>query len=155
MLTRCSTVFVLFVAATSCQRELTTSAYQPGLGEIMSLTQMRHCKLWLAGQAGNWELAAYETDELEEGFEDAMHFHAQHKSSPVPLTKAIPDCTGAPLKSVREAIAARDGAHFAQAFDALTAGCNACHVATTFAFNVVVRPAGNSFQNQSFAVVGK
>ncbi len=29
-----------------------------GLGEIMSLQQMRHSKLWFAGQAKNWELAA-------------------------------------------------------------------------------------------------
>ena len=31
-----------------------SDAYVPGLGEIMSLQQMRHAKLWLAGQAENW-----------------------------------------------------------------------------------------------------
>ena len=46
--------------------------YVPGLGEIMSATQMRHLKLWYAGQAGNWPLAAYEVDELEEGFAAAL-----------------------------------------------------------------------------------
>ena len=38
--------------------------YAPGLGEIMSATQMRHLKLWLAAEAQNWDLAAYEVDEL-------------------------------------------------------------------------------------------
>src|SRR5947208_2225088 len=33
--------------------------FTPGLGEIMTLQQMRHLKLWFAGQAGNWPLAAY------------------------------------------------------------------------------------------------
>ena len=42
--------------------------YTPGLGEIMTLNQMRHIKLWFAGKATNWPLASYELDELEEGF---------------------------------------------------------------------------------------
>ena len=121
----------------------------------MSLTQMRHCKLWLAGQAANWELAAYETDELEEGFADAMRFHPRHKSSPVPLTQAIAKFTTEPMKSVRAAIDKQDRAAFVLGFDALTSGCNGCHAATNFAFNVVVRPTGSSFPNQTFAAGGK
>jgi hypothetical protein len=31
---------------------------------------MRHVKLWFAGQAANRELADYEVDELDEGFDD-------------------------------------------------------------------------------------
>ena len=46
-------------------------AYSPGLGEIMALQQMRHSKLWFAGDARNWGLAGYELDELKEGFEGA------------------------------------------------------------------------------------
>src|SRR4029077_11684379 len=42
----------------------------PGLGEIMTLQQLRHIKLWFAGRAGNWPLADYEMSELNEGFED-------------------------------------------------------------------------------------
>ena len=42
----------------------------PGLGEIMTLQQLRHIKLWFAGRAGNWPLADYEIGELNEGFED-------------------------------------------------------------------------------------
>jgi len=132
-----------------------SAAFTPGLGEIMSLQQMRHGKLWFAGQARNWELAAYETDELEEGFADAMHFHPEHKSSPQPLTQAIPTFTASPLQAVRAAIRQQNDADFAQAFAALTAGCNGCHIATTFAFNVVVRPQVNTFANQDFAAPKK
>src|ERR1700692_621005 len=52
--------------------EAAKEPYAPGLGEIMTLTQMRHLKLWLAGAAKNWELADYELDELKEGFDDAI-----------------------------------------------------------------------------------
>src|SRR3954470_11597516 len=48
--------------------------FTPGLGEIMTLQQMRHLKLWFAGQANNWPLAAYELDELKEGFEDIVKY---------------------------------------------------------------------------------
>jgi hypothetical protein len=131
------------------------AAFMPGLGEIMALQQMRHSKLWFAGQAANWELCDYETDELEEGFADAMHFHPTHKTSPQPLTQAIPLYTDAPVKALREAVAAKDRGRFEQAFDALTAGCNGCHQATSFAFNVVIRPRQNSYSNQDFAAPGK
>jgi len=129
--------------------------FAPGLGEIMSLQQMRHAKLWFAGNAGNWELAAYEADELEEDFADAMHFHPTHKDSPVPLTKAIPDYMDAAVKKLRGAIDAKDAANFAPAFDALTGSCNGCHQATRFGFNVVVRPTSSSFANQDFAAPKK
>src|SRR5712691_11005562 len=76
---------------TACARpSIPAEAYAPGLGEIMSLQQMRHAKLWLAGQAENWELASYELDELSEGFDDALKFHPTHKDSPVAPKEAIP-----------------------------------------------------------------
>src|ERR1700689_4177434 len=57
---------LLAVPAASAQ----DSPAGPGLGEIMTLQQLRHIKLWFAGRAGNWPLADYEVDELNEGFED-------------------------------------------------------------------------------------
>jgi hypothetical protein len=125
-------------------------AYTPGLGEIMSATQMRHLKLWYAGQAQNWPLASYEVDELEEGFADAVRFHPEHKHSPRPLTELVPEFTAGPIAALRAAIARRSPVDFVAAHDALTQGCNACHVATEFSFNVVVRPASNPYSNQDF-----
>jgi hypothetical protein len=127
----------------------------PGLGEIMTLTQMRHTKLWLAGQAQNWPLADYEVDELEEGFEDAIRFHPTHKSSPVPLAQVIPLEMDAPLAALRASIGRQDPAGFTRAFESLTAACNACHQATNFGFNVVTTPLANPFPNQVFAPAGR
>jgi hypothetical protein len=126
-------------------------AYAPGLGEIMTLTQMRHAKLWLAGAAGNWELASYETDELEEGFHDAVAFHPVHKDSPVPLAQVLPALVDAPIAALRASIGQHDKAAFETAFDALTAACNDCHQTMKFGFNVVQRPAASPFPNQDFA----
>ena len=43
--------------------------YEPGLGEFMMATQLRHAKLWFAGKSHNWDLAAYEIDEIKEGLD--------------------------------------------------------------------------------------
>ena len=125
-------------------------AYVPGLGEIMSLQQMRHAKLWLAGQAGNWELAGDQLDELGEGFDDVVTLHPTHKDSPVAPRDAVPRMTARPLTDLRAAIARRDTAAFTAAYDELTTACNACHRATNFAFNRVQRPATNPYPNQAF-----
>jgi hypothetical protein len=139
------------LAVTACNRhEPQTSSYVPGLGEIMTLTQMRHAKLWMAGEAENWDLASYETDELQEGFHDAMEFHPTHKDAPQPLAEVLPAMTDAPVAALRSAIEKHDKAAFEAAFDALTAGCNDCHRAMKFGFNVVQRPASGAFANQNF-----
>jgi hypothetical protein len=116
----------------------------------MSLQQMRHTKLWLAGAAKNWKLADYELDELGEGFDDAVKMHPTHKDSPVAPKDAIPKMMNPPIEELRKAIAKQDSAAFTAAYDALTAGCNQCHDATNFGFNRVQRPASNPYPNQVF-----
>lgn len=82
-------------------------------------------------------------------------FHATHKTSPLRLTRAIPTYMEPPVESLRAAIKAKGTVKCARVFDALTAACNGCHVATEFGFNVVVRPQVNTFANQDFNVPGK
>src|SRR5438477_12790788 len=112
---------------------------------MMSLQQMRHVKLWLAGQAENWELAAYEVDELGEGFDDIVKFHPTHKDSPVAPKDAIPRMVTQPLTELRAAVDKKDVTTFAIAYDALTTACNSCHDATNFSFNRVQKPAVNPY----------
>jgi hypothetical protein len=126
-------------------------AEPPGLGELMTFNQMRHAKLWFAGEAGNWKLADYELDELGEGFDDVEKYHPTHKDSPVPIRDSVEKIMREPLAEVRRAVEAKDRARFERAFDAVTDGCNRCHQATNFGFNVVQRPTSNPFSNQAFA----
>jgi len=148
-------VILASLSAAACGRPPATELYSPGLGELMSLQQMRHVKLWFSGQAENWELADYELDELGEGFDDIVKFHPTHKDSPVAPKDAIPRMVNEPLKNLRRAVEKKDAAAFTEAYDALTAACNSCHQATNFGFNAVQRPATNPFPNQLFAVVRK
>ncbi len=133
------------------QKEPASESYIPGLGEIMTSTQVRHVKLFLAAQQENWPLAAYEMDELEEGFSDAKKYHPTHKSSPVPIKELLSPITEGPMIDLRTAVEKMDQAAFMKAFDDLTLACNACHEATSFGFNVVTRPKENTFTNQNFA----
>ena len=116
--------------------------YEPGLGEIMALQQMRHIKLWFAGRAGNWPLADYEIDELKEGFDDV-----NQRLGGDMVEKAV----AARIAALEKAVEAKDRAAFANAFDQLTAGCNSCHQALDHAFIVIQRPTSLPYSDQSFA----
>jgi hypothetical protein len=116
--------------------------YQPGLGELMALQQMRHIKLWLAGRAGNWPLADYQIGELREGFDEVNKLLGGDT-----VEKAV----GAPIATLQTAIDGKDRAAFAGAFDKLTAGCNSCHHTLERGFIVIQRPQTSPYGNQSFA----
>jgi hypothetical protein len=124
------------------------AAYSPGLGEIMSLQQMRHSKLWFAGNARNWALAGYELDELKEGFDDAAKLFPMIND--VSIAQAISAITSVQLPELGNSISARDRAKFSSAFDKLTATCNACHQTTNHGFIVIQRPTALPYTNQSF-----
>lgn len=136
-------------ASTSSVRD----PYEPGLGEIMSLQQLRHTKLWLAGQAGNWALADYEIKELNEGFDDVLRWHPTHEDSPAAPKDLIQPLVSEPLRALHQAAIERNAKAFAQAYDALTAACNVCHERMNFGFNRVQRPATNPYPNQAFEPV--
>jgi mono/diheme cytochrome c family protein len=129
----------------------TPEAHAPGLGELMTLQQMRHTKRG-GRQAGNWELAAYELDELGEGFDD-VEVPSTHKDSPVAPKEAVARFMTQPLGDRRAAVTGQDSAAFGRAYDVLTAACNACHQATNFGFNRVQRPETNPYPNQVFSPI--
>jgi hypothetical protein len=124
-------------------------AFVPGLGEFMTLQQMRHSKLWFAGKAGNWELADYELDELKEGFEDVAHYHPVHDD--VPLTPMVEAITAQEIPDLAKAIDAHDAVKFASAFDHLTQACNTCHQAAKHGFIAIRRPTTLPYTNQIFS----
>ncbi|ATG88537.1 hypothetical protein [Methylomonas koyamae] len=130
--------------------ERETAGFVPGLGEIMAQTSTRHAKLWFAGQAQNWALAAYEVDELHEGIEDAGKYHPTHKDIRQPIPDLLAQYLDQPLAALDQAVKAKNQQAFIANYDKLTAACNACHQATEFGFNVVARPSFNPFANQAF-----
>lgn len=129
--------------------ETSSTSYLPGLGEIMSATQMRHAKIWFAGKAGNWELAHYELDELREGLDDAVKLHPDFKG--VPVSAMLEHFTARPLADLDTAVAAQDRAGFSRAYDSLSAACNGCHQAAGHGYIVIKRPGASPFTDQEFA----
>lgn len=122
--------------------------YAPGLGEIMTLQQMRHLKLWLAGAARNWDLAAYELDELNEGFDDVAKYFPEKDG--VPLKAMVAAIGEREVPALENAIKAKDGKKFAAAFDGLTQACNSCHQTSKHGLIVIKRPTGSPYTNQDF-----
>jgi hypothetical protein len=120
----------------------TNAPMVPGLGEIMTLQQLRHIKLWFAGRAGNWPLADYEMGELNEGFENVNKLLGGDT-----VDKAV----GAPMQALQKIIDNKDRADFTVAFDQLTAGCNSCHRTLDHGFIAIQRPASLPYSNQNFA----
>jgi hypothetical protein len=149
---RLALVSVLLLALAACSRSgADERSVAPGLGEIMTLTQMRHVKLWLAGSNENWPLARYELEELQEGMDDAAKFHPTHKTGPI--ARLLDQMMKAPIAQLDDAVKSENREKFVKAFDGLTQGCNTCHQATKFGFNVVTRPVGNPYVNQAFRPV--
>jgi hypothetical protein len=87
----------------------------------MMETRYRYVELYRAGSDGNWEAAAYQVDKIRLAIENGLERRPERAAS------ARPFLTG-PLAATGQAIGARDPELFAQRFEALTAGCNACHV---------------------------
>jgi len=113
----------------------------PGLGEIMTLQQLRHIKLWFAGRAGNWALADYEMGELNEGFEDVNKLLGGD---------TVDKMVGDPIKALQKAIEDKNRTAFTTAFDKLSAGCNTCHRTLDHGFIVIQRPALLPYSDQVF-----
>jgi hypothetical protein len=123
--------------------------YEPGLGEFMTATQLRHAKLWFAGKQNNWELAAYEIDEIKEGLEDAERLFPTHDG--IPVAEMIKTIIGPPMDELEEAVRAKSADKFTVAFDELTSACNACHAGANKPFIRIQRPVEPPLTNQNFA----
>jgi hypothetical protein len=129
------------------------SSYLPGLGEFMGRIQVDHAKLWLAGEARNWELAGYQLSELKEVFSDVQDLVPRYHN--IPIGDMIDAIITGTITELEDAIAARDFSKFSTSFDGLTAACNSCHQAANRGFIVIRRPAQSNFSSQDFSPAAK
>ncbi|MDE1935629.1 hypothetical protein [Bradyrhizobium sp.] len=110
-----------------------SEGYIPHLGEIMSAIQARHVKLWYAGKAANWDLAAFELRQLKANLVDAARLYTG-----IPVSNVT--TMAEPMQSVEAAIGAKDARRFSQAYAGLTEACNGCHVSMQRPFIVIHAP---------------
>jgi hypothetical protein len=118
--------------------------YSPGVGEYMSSIQMHHAKLWFAGKNGNWALANFEIEEIQETLDNI-----QKHCSDSPEIRQLP-MIYPPLDSIKHSILQRNVASFKNSFTLLTNTCNSCHKAANHAFNVIKIPDALPVSNQVF-----
>jgi hypothetical protein len=133
-----------FAVAQSSQERISQNENGPRLGEIMMAKQWRHIKLWFAAKDHNWALAAYELAQIRASLIEAATLY-----SGIPVSDVA--TMAEPIRSIEKAIQSRDQAGFVNAFNALTAGCNACHRDMGRDFIEIRVPAGSPFSNQVFA----
>jgi hypothetical protein len=103
-----------------------------GFDVAMMETGYRYVELYWAGRDANWEAATYHVDKIRLAIENGL------ERRPTRAASAQSFLAG-PLAATAAAIAARDSKLFAERFEALTAGCNACHGMEKVAF-FEVRP---------------
>jgi hypothetical protein len=124
--------------------------YVLGMGDLMNtLVQPRHAKLGLAGAAGNWPLAAYALAEIRQTFDRIAK--AVPKFRGYPVADLADAALKRPLTEVDDAIKQQNQKKFAEAYEHLTQGCNACHASLDHPFVVIKVPDASAFPNQDFS----
>ena len=124
----------------------------PELGRQMLELQIRHDRLWWAGQAGNWTLAYFMVGELGEALRGIEQTNGEAPElQPEKLSEVMPSIMDPAVRGVQDALAKQDKAAFEAAFDRLSASCNACHQVAGAGFLVIQRPRTKLLDNLRYA----
>lgn len=138
--------------AAALRAELARQLPAPELGEQMLELQIRHDRLWWAGQAGNWNLAYYMVSELGETLRNIEVTNGDAPElQPQRLAEVMPAIMNPAIAGVQDALAKKDGAAFNAAFDSLSASCNACHATAGVEFLHIQRPRTPLLDNLRYA----
>lgn len=103
-----------------------------GFGATMMEVDHRYQDLYFAGLDANWDYAAHQIEEME----GAMEYGLQRR----PARRESAAMLGPALDEVKAAVFRQDADAFGQAFQSLTATCNACHLAEEVPFIHVAEP---------------
>ncbi len=123
--------------------------FKPAMDDLMTmLVQPRHIRLYYAGQARNWRLAAFQVDELRASLARIGRTIPNYRNNNVDATVA--SIFADRLAAVDAAVKAGDLARFTAAYGEMTNACNECHVAMEHPFLVIKVPDGGSFPDQEF-----
>lgn len=97
---------------------------QPGLGTVMIEYGNRMDRMYFAANAGNWDMAKYQLDEMIE----IQEVGETTRPGRSPMLKAFESGFLAPVNT---AIMAQDAGTFTTSFNSMIGGCNGCHAAST------------------------
>ncbi len=136
------------------QAELGKAAtHKTELGQQMLLLQIRHGRLWAAGENENWLLAHFQLAELNEALDDVVEQNGDDAAlQPQQLSVVLPAIMKPAVSRLREAIDHQSRAEFDVAYDGLSNACSACHQAADHGFLVIQRPTTPVLDNLSTRV---
>jgi hypothetical protein len=127
-------------------------SFTPGFDDLMTmLIQPRHAKLYYAGTAKNWELAAGESRDLRQSLDRLAQTLPNYEGNDV--RQAVSNFITKKLDAVDAAVASADAARFTGAYKDLTTGCNDCHTYMEHPFLVIKVPeaaANTVYPDQDF-----
>src|SRR4051812_4654896 len=104
-------VFALYFQARSLKAQSAAlKASAPGLGEHMTTIQLHAGKLWFAAKASNWELAAYELDEMKETMEAAQVLGEEKNG--VKIAAVLDSVLKTQIAALAETVKAKNAAKF-------------------------------------------
>jgi hypothetical protein len=130
----------------------------PQLADLMNESmQTHHAKLWFAGHAGNWALAAYEVkkirgtiDQIKETIVDIQIASSYWQNFSVNEMLKNFDSN---LDAVDQAVKAKNLVKFEATYQGFTAACNECHTRLGQSQIKIIVPLPNgsdTFPNQEF-----
>ena len=123
--------------------------FKPAMDDLMTmLVQPRHIKLYYAGQAKNWTLAAFELNELRGALARIGRTIPTYRN--VGIDMAVASIFADKIKSVDAAIKAADAAQFTAAYGDMTQACNVCHQALEHPFLKITVPDAVNYPDQDF-----
>jgi hypothetical protein len=129
---------------------LTVLDFKPAMDDLMTmLMQPRHIKLYYAGQAKNWTLAAFELNELRGALARIGRTIPIYRK--ISVDEAVAAIFTDKLKAVDAAIKAADPAQFTAAYGEMTGACNACHQAMEHPFLKIKVPDAPNYPDQDFS----
>jgi hypothetical protein len=123
--------------------------FKPAMDDLMTmLVQPRHMKLYYAGQAMNWRLAAFQVNELRGALARIGRTIPNYRN--INVDTAVASIFTDKLKAVDAAIKTSDLAQFNAAYGEMTGACNDCHKGMEHPFLVIKLPEAGGFPDQEF-----
>jgi hypothetical protein len=117
-----------------------------GVGNLMLEIQLHFAKLYYAAEARNWDLAAYERNQLEECVEKVAVLRPVEND--VKLEEIIGNMKKTSLITLKDAIDVKERGLFRDSYRDTMNTCNACHQATGRPFIAIVVPTNSPVANQ-------
>ena len=133
---------------------LTILDFKPAMDDLMTmLVQPRHIKLYYAGQAKNWTLAAFELNELRGALARIGRTIPTYRN--IGVDTAVAAIFADQMKAVDAAIKAADLAQFGASYEAMTGACNDCHKGMEHPFIAIKIPDASNYPDQEFRAQAK